>query len=261
MKRIFKLRALAPLAALLAVGAGAWLYAQIFQPRLHPLDSGCESCHLAGADTTPDNAAMLIASQEQLCSKCHPNSLQLSHPSGFTPPPGKTIPASYPLDWKGDLTCSTCHEVHGDLPGKLRGTARARDMCLACHDQAFFDNMRDSGVSVVQSGHLGALNAQNWQTLDPYSIQCLECHGNSGDVNVDPNQILRHGSLNHPIGRSYAAAVRYGGYRPAIMLSKKILLPNGMVGCVSCHEGYSKTHGKVVTTNTGTSLCFECHDI
>ena len=128
---------------------------------MHPLGSACENCHLGGDRTTPDTASMLLTSQEQLYGQCHPDALQLSHPSGFAPPPGYTIPASYPLDWKGDLTCSTCHEVHGDLPGKLRGTARGRDFCIACHGQAFFDNMPDGGASLVQSGHLGAIAVRN----------------------------------------------------------------------------------------------------
>lgn len=259
MQRAYK-PGVAAFAALAVLGFGAWLYAQESRPGLHPLNESCGSCHLAGIDTAANNAAMLIASQEQLCGRCHANALKMSHPSGFTPPSGKIIPPVYPLDWKGDLTCSTCHEVHSDLPGKLRGTATGRDMCLACHDRAFFDNMRDGGTSVMQLGHLGIPNSQNWQNLDPYSIQCMECHANRGDVNVDSNQILRHGSQNHPIGRSYAAAERYGGYRPAFLLPKKIPLPNGMVSCISCHEGYARNHGKVIASGNTTSLCFECHD-
>ncbi|MEW6314494.1 MAG: cytochrome c3 family protein [Pseudomonadota bacterium] len=249
------------LAASITLIGGAWLYAQVFPAAVHPLDLPCANCHLAGADTQPGNASMLVTSQEQMCAQCHANSTQMSHPSGITPPPGSIIPATYPLDWKGDLTCSTCHEVHSDQPGKLRGSATGRDLCLACHTQAFFDNMPDGGVSMVQSGHLGAPNAQNWQNLDPYSIQCMDCHGTKGDVNIDPNQVVRHGSLNHPVGANYDTAFRSGGYKAALLLPKKIMLPNGMVACVSCHEGYKKAHGQLVTAGTGNSLCYQCHDI
>lgn len=261
MRRAYKF-GIAALATLAVLGFGARLYAQMSSSSLHPLNESCGGCHLAGTDTTASNAKTLVASQEQLCAQCHANALQLSHPSGFTPPPGKIIPAVYPLDWKGDITCSTCHEVHSDLPGKLRGTATGRDMCIACHDQSFFDKMRDGGVSMLQSGHLlGTPNSQNWQNMDPYSLQCMECHGENGDVDIDSSQIMRHGSQNHPIGRSYAAAARSGSYKPELLLSKKILLPNGMVSCVSCHEGYTKNHGKVVISNRGSSLCFECHNL
>lgn len=75
--------------------------------------------------------------------------------------------------------------------------------------------------------------------------------------------LLRHssGSANHPIGRSYAAAVPYGGYRPEILLSKSVWLPDGKISCVSCHQGYSSDHGKLVTPKRGSALCYECHDI
>lgn len=261
MKRACNIR-LASLTALLILGLGAWLYATATPPRLHPLGTACSSCHLAGNNTVADNASMLIASQEILCGQCHQNSMKMSHLSGFSPPPGQNIPAAYPLDWKGELTCSTCHSVHSDSHGKLRGTARGAGLCLACHAKSFFDNMPDSGTSLTSSGHLGAQIARDWKTLDQYSIQCLGCHTENGDVNLSANRILgNHGSLSHPVGRSYEAAARAGGYRNIAMLPEKILLPNGMVSCVSCHEGYSKTHGKLVTDNARSALCFECHDL
>lgn len=186
----------------------------------------------------------------------------MSHLSGFAPPPGQIIPAAYPIDWKGELTCSTCHSVHSESSGKLRGTERGAKLCLSCHAQTFFDDMPDGGTSLTTSGHLGAQNAQNWIALDKYSIQCLGCHTENGDVNLDANMILgSHGSQSHPIGRNYEAAARAGGYRPIFMLPEKILLPKGMISCVSCHEGYSKHHGKLVTEIARSALCFECHDL
>lgn len=259
MQRAYKLGATA-FAVAAILGFATLLYAMMSTPGSHPFNESCAGCHIAGADTTIANAAMLIASQEQLCGRCHANALKISHPSGITPPPGYTFPPDYPRDWKGDLTCSTCHEVHSGLPGRLRGTATGPDMCLGCHAAAFFDKMRDGGASVMLSGHLGMPGSQYWQNLDPYSIQCMECHSERGDAQVDAGMIVRHGAQNHPVGRSYAAAERFGGYKPASMLSKKIRLPNGMVSCISCHEGYTKNHGKLVTSGNITSLCLECHN-
>lgn len=260
MQRTYKL-SLGALALFVALGFVTLLYAMVSKPGSHPLNVPCVSCHVAGDGTTVANASMLIASQEHLCGQCHANALKMSHPSGLTPSPGYNFPPDYPRDWKGDLTCSTCHEVHSDLAGKLRGTATGRDMCTACHGQTFFDKMRDGGTSLMQLGHLGVPDAQGWKELDPYSIQCMECHATRGDVQIDSNMIMRHGPQNHPVGRSYAEAESYGGYKPAALVSKKIQLPNGMVSCVSCHETYSKSHGKVITFGNTTSLCFECHDL
>ncbi len=230
----------------------------------HPIGVACSTCHVAGADTHAENAHILVAAQEALCGRCHADAVRVSHPSGFRP--NRALPASYPVDWKGDLTCSTCHEVHGDTPGMLRGSKRGRPLCQSCHDKAFFDGMRDQGISLVQSGHLNLNMRQIMQELDAFSINCMGCHGQYGDdnaVTIDTRRIITHTStsLNHPIGRSYDNARRFGGYRPQAMLSKKILLPNGRLSCVSCHEGYSKEHGRLVVSQPGTSLCLQCHDL
>lgn len=247
----------ATFAALVIFGSVA-CYAQTLQPSLHPLNEPCISCHLAGTNTTASNAERLVASQEQLCGRCHTDTLQLSHPSGFVPP-GKAIPAGYPLDWKGELTCSTCHKVHSNSPDKLRNAARGRNMCLDCHKKSFFNNMRDGGVSVVQSIHKIAPDTIKWQGVDFYSIQCMECHNNESSTNSASQLSTQQDLHTHSIGHDYANAERYGGYRPVAWLPKKILLPSGMVGCVSCHEGYTKNHGQIVNINNGVSLCYQCH--
>ncbi len=234
------------------------------QRAFHPGNMPCDGCHLAGKAVAPEQAHLLIASQEKLCASCHQNLAQVSHPSGFTPR-GK-LHADYPLDWKGDLTCSTCHEVHGTSPGIMRGKRRGRELCLACHEQQFFARMRDQGNSVTTSGHLDAGRATSDTRLDAYSRQCMDCHAGRGESSaprVDSNMIVRHGAtpLNHPIGANYAKSMKYGGYRKVSQISQKILLPGGLVSCVSCHEGYSKTHGKLVIPKANSALCYECHDL
>lgn len=230
----------------------------------HPADMACEGCHLAGKSVKPDRAYLLISSQEKLCAGCHQRANQVSHPSGF-PPRGK-FPAEYPVDSKGDLTCSTCHDVHGKTPGILRGSRRGRELCLACHDTQFFERMRDQGTSLTASGHLDAGGPMTRSMLDPYSLQCMGCHASAGEnptVSVDRNSVVRHGtnSFNHSIMVSYADAMKFGGYRPQSQISKKILLPGGLVSCVSCHDGYSKNHGQLVMPMAKSALCFECHDL
>ena len=224
----------------------------------------CETCHVAGPDTTPENARLLAASQEKLCARCHPGAIQVSHPSGINP--GRPLPPQYPLDWKGDLTCSSCHAVHGETDLRLRGALQGKAFCLACHPRAFFERMRDGGISTVQSGHAAVGARYTPQGLDAYSLQCLGCHGQHGEGDgggIDRNGILRHagGRMNHPIARDYAAASRFGHLRPAALLPKKILLPDGRVSCVSCHLGYSKDHGRLVMSNQRSALCLACHDL
>ncbi len=228
-------------------------------------DANCAGCHLAGSRTTAANAYQLLSSQEKLCGACHQDALRLSHATGFTP--NRILPAEYPVDWKGDLTCSTCHDIHSGKPGLLRGKKRGRALCMSCHDSAFFASMPDSGASIISNGHLDARSNKNLGGLDAFSIQCLTCHSADADagpaVEIDSQGLVRHadGAVNHPVGVNYEKASRYGGYRPRARLPKTIMLPDGQVGCVSCHQGYTQKHGKLVMSNQGSKLCFECHDI
>lgn len=254
-----------PLLLLLSLAvAGAWLYAAHNAPtQPHLGTANCSDCHLASKNATPEQARLLSGAQESLCLKCHPKALQVSHPSGFSP--RTTPPATYPLDWKGDITCSTCHEIHGSKAGLLRGDKQGKDLCFSCHNAKFFEKMRDGGSSIT-SGHLKGGIDPSAPNIDTYSQQCMACHASlSGKMltNVDRSGIARHSTLSasHPIGAKYKEAMKFGGYRPLNQLSPKVMLPEGKVGCVSCHAGYSKDHGKLITPTARSALCFECHDL
>ena len=259
---VFRLTVAVSGALILCVAAS--LYAAVGVRNAHPTGSDCGACHIAGSDVDPAQASKLVASQEVLCVRCHERALELSHPSGFAPT--RSLPAEYPLDWKGDLTCSTCHLPHGAEPGLLRGKKRAKGFCLACHDQAFFARMKDSGASLVISGHLDIGRGRSTVDIDAHSLHCLGCHAGSyaggGSVSVSRNGILRHssGSAPHPVGRSYNDASRRGGFHPEHQLAqKKIMLSDGKISCVSCHEAYKKDHGRLVVSLNRSALCLGCH--
>jgi predicted CXXCH cytochrome family protein len=231
--------------------------------RGHLTDSDCGGCHLAGAATTDENATKLIAPQEVLCRNCHPNAVRASHVSGVVP--RGLISAEYPTDWKGEVTCSSCHKVHGSGRGLLRGTKRGKALCESCHDPSFFRGMKDQGIS-IQRGHLAAGPTYGNLNLDAFSLQCIGCHDSHADgvgVTVTSKGVLRHsaGQVAHPVGRKYRDAARSGKFQPESSLAaKNIWLPDGMVGCISCHEGYKKEHGKLVVSNEKSKLCFQCHN-
>jgi predicted CXXCH cytochrome family protein len=231
----------------------------------HMADVACGRCHLIDPRSSPAQARKLVVSQEVICRSCHANALQMSHPSGFMPQ--MSLPADYPADWKGDLTCSTCHEVHGTTPGLLRGAKRGQAMCLSCHQPSFFAQMKDKGTSLQQTGHLSTKAALGSQVeIDAQSLQCMGCHENKSDamgVSVGATGIMRHnsGAANHPIGVSYPVFSRNGFLRPAGSLPKVIQLPGGKISCVSCHEVYKKEHGKLVTSNDRSALCMQCHNL
>ena len=248
----------------MVLGAVASLYAVAAGRNEHPPGADCGGCHLLGNEVTREQASKLVASQEALCIGCHERAVEVSHPTGFAP--RRKLPAEYPLDWKGDLTCSTCHVVHGREPGLLRGKRHAREFCLACHDRVFFSGMKDAGTSLVISGHLDLSRGRGTIDIDRHSLYCLGCHVGShssgGAVSVSSGGVLRHasGAAPHPIGRSYRDASKSGGYRSERELAqRKILLPDGKISCVSCHEAYKKDHGRLVAPRARSALCLSCH--
>ncbi|MCB1908503.1 MAG: cytochrome c3 family protein [Rhodocyclaceae bacterium] len=231
-----------------------------------PLAGGdCADCHVSSGAVEASTARVLQASQERLCASCHPRAAVASHPTGVRP--SMTAVADYPLDWKGELTCSSCHEIHGRHHGGLRGDKRHRDFCLACHRDSFFQRMADGGRSLAVSGHLDAVGlAGQPALLDPYTAQCMDCHGERGDAQVEvagaANTRHRGSGINHPVGVDYLKASGYGGFRDRAALDRAIELPGGLVSCISCHSGYSGRHGAVVQVAArGRSLCLECHDL
>ena len=229
----------------------------------HPHDTACNTCHLASSKVTKENSYQLLATQEKLCSPCHENALKVSHPSGLVP--SMKFSTTFPLDWKQELTCSTCHNIHAVEYFSIRGNLSGKSLCLSCHQQSFFSSMTDSGISIQQSVHKKPDN-NNLSVVDSYSLECLNCHGNKGDttsITVSSAGIVKHssGAVNHPVGMLYRDSYNRGSYKHIDKISKNILFPDGKVSCVSCHKGYSKKHGEMVSTKSTTALCLECHDI
>lgn len=248
----------------LAVALG-WQVAYAGRSRdVHPIGTSCTSCHLSRGPITQQNAGVLVGSQQELCADCHPGSIEVSHPAGFAPL--RLPPPEFPLDRSGNLSCSSCHAIHGDAPGYLRTSKRGRDFCISCHDESFFERMADGGNSLVVSGHVAVEGAPGGPGPDAFSLQCMTCHLDlDGDLGVSlpDSGLMRHGQTrgNHPVGVLYEPAMRYGSYRSPALLPEEILLPEGKVSCVSCHRGYSEQHGKVVFGGRGSLLCYGCHDL
>ena len=90
-----------------------------------------------------------------MCTKCHGDE-SASHIVGVTPE--YSVPADLPLDANGQMTCLTCHYMHGTLTSEkpmasmsiidrllhrerlkksyvLRRNNADGDLCIACHNQ------------------------------------------------------------------------------------------------------------------------------
>lgn len=239
------------------------VFSDINNDDFHPAHTDCQQCHLSQGEITATNAGQLLSTQESLCSTCHEKSLKVSHPSGLLP--SHDLPDTFPLDWKNEMTCSTCHNVHVKGADSIRGGMSGKPLCLSCHQMAFFTAMADSGISIQQSVHKGRIN-NDFSSADTYSIECMSCHGDEGDtvtVSINSKGIVKHssGAVNHPVGMRYVDSYGRGNYVAIEKLSKSVLLPDGKVSCVSCHKGYSKKHGEMISAKSKTALCLECHDM
>jgi predicted CXXCH cytochrome family protein len=70
-------------------------------------------------------------------------------------------------------------------------------------------------------------------------------------------------AMSHPVGVDYRMAQLKSGakLRDPLFLDPAVKLENGLVGCTSCHDANSELPAKLVMLNTGSRLCFACHDL
>ena len=220
----------------------------------------CESCHLDGERATPETARRLVATQVRLCGRCHEPAVTYGHPAGFTP--ARHLPRSYPLDWKGQMTCSTCHEMHGDEPDLLRRGAGRGDLCAACHAQVQFASTGGGGALPLLGGHLERAEPPGGAEIDGFSARCVQCHVEEfslpGHERVAFTAWNGTGMANHPIGSPYTHGDSGRDLRAPALLPAGIDLPEGRVSCVSCHQGYALDHGAPVQVSG--NLCTTCHE-
>jgi predicted CXXCH cytochrome family protein len=207
---------------------------------------------------TPENARKLTTTQERLCGRCHRGAVEASHPTGFAP--GRPLPPEFPLDWKGEVTCSTCHDLHEAVPGRLQAALRGGAFCRSCHPAGFFDDVPDGGLSLTASGHIDARTARPSE-VDAYSMRCVVCHDERASLPGDGNRAPYSasngtGMRNHPIGAP--AGTRANLRHPAESSEGGIPVPGGKVSCLSCHRAYTRDHGALVRRDV--KLCTHCHE-
>jgi predicted CXXCH cytochrome family protein len=234
----------------------------------HDFEGRCQDCHLS--DPNNSEVKMVFVNDISiLCLLCHDDIKESSHPVAIKPT--IEIPADFPLDWKGEITCSTCHTTHKGSYGefKLRVASIGEPFCKSCHIGLY--EGADMHKTTIEAAHVGSRYTVGNLTiaLDELSLKCLVCH----DASIAKDGLIKRigaGSfrhdrdigLSHPIGVSYidVSTGEYGGaYRKVEELRPEIILFDGMVGCGSCHNPYSKGHFELVMSNEKSALCLACH--
>ena len=98
----------------------------------------CRSCHQSIGVI---QSGGLVKPVQAICYGCHKLEGASSHPVDFKP--AFALPVDLPLDEKGMMTCSTCHDPHksykNNLTGKrtmfLRREGPPKAFCKACHSK------------------------------------------------------------------------------------------------------------------------------
>jgi len=205
-----------------------------------------------------------------------------NHPVGMIPSAAVTVPSDWPLDSTGAMTCLTCHaEIPagvGQSGPKLRdfefATTQPIEFCARCHGQP--DSRSGSSVHWLAVGvaHVStelASVARSGRVLDANTRQCLSCHDGataSQSKNATPwNRArgdTRDTGRNHPVGVTYDDISRskdLSPLRPAGLLPQEVVLPEGKVACISCHDLYAHERYRLTITIQGSELCLTCHDM
>jgi len=274
---------------LLAVGGVGWLCiagSDSLNPHIDKMGS-CNDCHLSDPiqiTRKEGGTNLFLADIETLCLRCHKETiLSMSHPLGMKPT--FPLPLDMYLDWKGEMTCTTCHYMHNNGTGAhgsgndkyLRRNSTGKNFCLECHQQGFMSQKGLSHALATGDAHNKRFKEfETGESLGASSAECLSCHdgsiasdvghmsfeGNSRNSGVWEHQKQSYdGASSHPIGIDYQDAYRRNPLEivDISLLPQTILLPNGKVECVSCHNLYTRNRNLLSVTDYGSRLCLTCH--
>lgn len=205
----------------------------------------------------------------------------INHPVGVVPSNAIRIPAGWPLDANGAITCLTCHtsiDMRGSRGGQLRSTngiaTEGREFCASCHGVDGPPGSSKMHWMAIRRAHVTEKSLEAVKisgSLDHESRNCLACHDGVGASETAYETGHSHGmgsfgdrSRNHPIGVKYPRGGfnrRGSKFHAEAALPAQVLLPGGAVSCVSCHNLYATSPGHLSVPIEESNLCFACHDM
>jgi len=212
-------------------------------------------------------------------SGCHDYNPVLNHPVDISPT--GFVPEAMRLDSFNRITCLTCHDLPSSNSLSLSKdrplhVPDGMDFCSSCHSQMSGTSKEQSHWQFSTKAHLESIgphtSSPNTELpsglLDPESQSCLSCHEGitatvSGGVGTPGHSGRLDMTANHPIGMSYSGVAGANAlrYNRLSSVNLDIRLFDGKMGCGSCHSLYSGLQKNLVQDNTGSRLCFECHNM
>ena len=140
------------------------------------------------------------------------------------------------------------------------------------HNESFCSNCHSNSIPLEKkhyaiSGIAHPISTEpvvgNQGPIDHITMICLKCHsfgniGPSADITIGDTQEIGH---SHSVGVDFKdRAIIDRELRSYAYVSKAVVLREGKVGCLSCHNIYSKIPPMLALNNAGSSLCLTCHD-
>lgn len=230
----------------------------------HQFEGSCDVCHLVVPES-PDDDPALAMDVNAACQTCH-EMPTMGHPIDATPMLA-AIPDDFPLEG-GRLLCATCHTPCGEFaegnPYMLRGDLRKERFCSNCHRNSPIPmEKKHYGISGVAHPRTTEPVMGSQSLVDDITLICMSCHTDGGigpAANIIVGEDLRV-SHSHSVGTNYEESSRWDReLRSYASVSEVVVLREGKVGCLSCHNIYSKKPPLLAMNNSGSRLCMTCHD-
>ncbi|GAM07902.1 doubled CXXCH motif protein [Geobacter sp. OR-1] len=108
-------------------------------------------------------------------------------------------------------------------------------------------------------------SSDNPRELDDNSKECISCHEQKGRNAADDIKDKNHPgmaaiSVTHAIGTDYIRASSIiPNLRKANALPSSMILINGKIACVTCHNPLNAQRYNLSVAAANASLCFTCH--
>lgn len=206
-----------------------------------------------------------------------------NHPVNIVPSAAVSIPAGWPLDPSGSITCTTCHLSfppsigNGGTGLRQANTAFAepKAFCMNCHRDSSGRSAVTAHWMAVPKAHILGESFQDHSSsgsaMDGASRDCLSCHDGVTASDAGHETGLSRGfadfgdkGRNHPVGVPYPRSGTRRAevpLRPTVALPETVRLPGGVVSCVSCHDLYQRDKARLSVPIEGSRLCLTCHEM
>ena len=117
----------------------------------------------------------------------------------------------------------------------------------------FVSNFAICSIVLIHS-HFLCIAEASLSGINQYSSECLSCHEDIFDSGSSSH------SGSHVVGVDYnELSARNEMLRPVYDLPPELILPNGIVACLTCHGSEPHEGQRLVINNRGSALCSACH--